>query len=241
MAAARRPRDPWQNAPTSELGDQVLPRWFVLLAIVMVIAAVVVLVIAFTRVGGGGYEQVAARRPPPGNGLTSQAQLRPEDRGVGLRHAGASCAPGLRVRGTATEIETLRSALAVLCQTELPESVRTGLGRLSERNARYAFGVLEPARVDVTRVLASTSPLIVVNSSLADASPSEFAPLFAYDAALAGRDPAAAAAVLRARRAEAAVCDRLLPAGETTLACADAEALTSLADPLGELRRAGFR
>lgn len=238
MASA--PRDPWRNAPTSELGDQVLPRWFVLLALVMVAAAVVVVVLAFARAGSGRYELVAARRPPPGRGLTSAARLQPEDRDVGLVPAQVSCAPGARLRGTSAEVATLRAALAALCAGELPESVRRGLRRLSEAGARYAFGALDPARVDVTRLRAPPSPLTVLNADLADAPPEELAPLLAYDAALVGRDPAAASAVLRARRAEAAVCRRLLPTSEITLSCADARALTGLDDPLEELRRAGF-
>lgn len=241
MTRARPPRDPWQHAPTSELGDQVLPRWFVLLALIMVIAAVIVIVVTFRQVSGGGYEPVAARRPPPGRGLTSEARLTPEQRDVAVRDAGVACAEGVLLRGRPVEIETLRSALAELCEAPLPPLVRSGLRRLGERNARYAFAELQPERVDVTRVRSSASPLTVLNASLADQPPAELAPLLAYDAALVGRDPATARAVLDAREAEAVVCDALLSEGEATLACADARALTTLDASLEELRAAGFR
>src|SRR5918998_4039382 len=63
-------KDPWRKTPTSELADQVLPRWFVLTAIAMIVVAIAVLVGAFV-VFGPDRVGVAARRPPPAGGLTS--------------------------------------------------------------------------------------------------------------------------------------------------------------------------
>ena len=63
-------RHPWANAPTSELGDQVLPRWFVLTAIAAALAATAVAVVAFASIGRDDLP-AAQRRPPPDANFTT--------------------------------------------------------------------------------------------------------------------------------------------------------------------------
>ncbi|MDP8977393.1 MAG: hypothetical protein M3N17_02225, partial [Actinomycetota bacterium] len=64
------PRDPWRRAPVGELQEQLLPRWFVLTALVMVPVAAALAVAALVS-SGPDRLPVAARRPPPSDGLTS--------------------------------------------------------------------------------------------------------------------------------------------------------------------------
>ncbi|PSO52543.1 MAG: hypothetical protein BRC31_04570 [Actinobacteria bacterium QS_5_72_10] len=61
----RRVRDPYAESPVDELSEPVLPRWFVLLAVVTVPAAIAVFALAFPVLGGDDAVPPAQRRPPP--------------------------------------------------------------------------------------------------------------------------------------------------------------------------------
>jgi hypothetical protein len=229
------PRDPWRDAPTSELQDQVLPRWFVLTGLVMVPVAIAALVAAFV-LGGPDEVPVAARRPPPGGGYTNA---------VGdLRTGGSEPAPldevpcppleGIRVAGTQVDRAALAEGLGVLCEDPPP-----GLGEFAAGGGVVRFAQFERTGVDSTAALDGS--LILLNNRFSVTEPTWIAPLVVHDLAVLAGDPAAAETALAARQAEARACDALLDEPARSRACADAAALLALDDPLAALRAAGYR
>jgi len=234
-------RDPWATAPTSELGDQLLPRWFVLAAIAAVVAAVAVAVAAFVLAGRATLP-VEARRPPPSATYTTA---------VGDVQAGASSATpydapcptldGVRLAGSEGDRAQLRRGLAALCNTPLPGDARADLRAFAEAGGTVRFATFEVTGVDSTATRGDDAPEVLINTRFQRTDASWIAPLVVHDATLRRRDPATAEAALAARRAEAAVCDRLTGADTDSRACADAAAVTALDDPLVALRGAGFR
>lgn len=232
-------RDPWANAPTSELGDQVLPRWFVLTALVAVVAAAVVAAAAFilpTRT----TVPVEARRPPPSGDYTTA---------VGAVEVGTSepvvydapCAllDGVRIAGSEADQAILRRGLASLCNTSLPGAPRAAVRAFARDGGTVRFATFEATGVDSTAM--RDQPVILINTRFQRTQASWIAPLVVHDAVLRSGDPRAAQAALSARRAEDVVCERLVGTDSDNRACADAAAVISLDDPLAALRRAGFR
>jgi hypothetical protein len=233
-------RDPWANAPTSELGDQVLPRWFVLTAIAAVLAAIAVAVVAFATIGRDDLP-AADRRPPPADGFTTAVG----DVGVGASEPvpyDAPCAPleGIRVAGTDADRAQLRRGLAAVCNTPLPNETSAAIAAFSEAGGVLRFATFEATGVDSTASLPGQPPVILINTRFQRTDASWIAPLIAHDATLRALEPGAATAALAAREAEAAVCDSLLGDDNDSRSCADAQALLALDDPLAALRDAGF-
>jgi hypothetical protein len=233
--------DPWRNAPTSELGDQVLPRWFVLTAIAAVVAAIVVGVAAFVLPRGATVPE-AARRPPPSAEWTTA---------VGAIEAGGSpsdpydppCAllDGVRLGGSAGDQAQLRRGLAALCNTSLPAAARAGLQGFADAGGTVRFATFEATGVDSTASRGADNPTILINTRFQRTDARWIAPLIAHDVVARDRNPATAETALTARRAELAVCVALLDEQAFSRACADADAVVSADDPLGALRDAGYR
>lgn len=233
--------DPWRHAPTSELGDQVLPRWFVLTAIGAVVTAVIVGVAALV-LPGRREVPVAARRPPPSSAYTTA---------VGAVEAGASPpaasdAPcrlldGIRLAGTAADRERLRAGLAGLCDADLPDAVTADLRAFSRARGVVRFATFDATGVDSTASRRPAGPTILINTRFQRTNPRWIAPLVAHDVTLRGGDPATAESALQARRVEALVCERVLGPGNDSRGCADAAALTALDEPLAALRDVGFQ
>ena len=234
-------RDPWAHAPTSELGDQVLPRWFVLTAIAAVVAAIVVAVAAFVAAGPATVP-VEARRPRPSATYTT-AVGDVEWGGSTAMPYDAPCPTldGVRVAGAEADRAQLRRGLAVLCNATLPDDTLADVRTFAEAGGTVRFATFEATGVDSTATRREDPPEILVNTRFQRTDASWIAPLIVHDATLLPRDPATAEAALAARRAEATVCERLLGAGTDSRACADAAAITALDDPLSALREAGFR
>ena len=234
-------RDPWATAPTSELGDQVLPRWFVLTAIAAVVAAIAVAVAAFLLPRRATLP-VEARRPPPSPTYTTavgDVQVGGSD--ATAHDAACPLLDGVRIAGAEGERGQLRRGLAALCNTRLPERVRADVRAFAEAGGTVRFATFEATGVDSTATRGDDPPEILINTRFQRTDASWIAPLIVHDATLRRREPATAAAALAARRAEALTCERLLGADTDSRGCADADAVTALDDPLAALRAAGFR
>ena len=237
-ASSNGSRDPWRDAPTSELGDQVLPRWFVLTAIACVIVAIVVLVAAFVLPSRAPVP-VAARRPPAsqafttavGEVLTGPSQPQAYD-------APCETVQGIRVAGMEADRARLRRGVAALCNIALPDDAAAALRRFAEQQGIVRFATFEATGVDSTASRVAP-PTILLNARFARTNPLWLTPLLVHDAVALRGDPSTADTALVARRAEAAVCDRLGDA-EPSRGCADAAAVLALDDPIAALRDAGF-
>lgn len=240
-APARHPKDPWRKTPTSELADQVLPRWFVLTALAMIPIAIAAVIAAFV-VFGPDRVPVAARRPPPAGGLTT---------GVGEVRVGSTApAPvggmcptldGVRVAGAVADQRALITGLNALCSVRLDVEVAARLREFARSGGVVRFAQFQATGVDSAADLGSDPPRILVNAKFARTDPSWIAPLLAHDTTFLGIDPATAEGALAARRAEAQVCAELARSRRPSRGCEDADALLALPRPLAALRSAGFR
>ena len=239
-AASSGSRDPWRHAPTGELGDQVLPRWFVLTAIATVVVAVIVLVTAFA-LPRGERVPVEARRPPASDMYTTAVG----EVQTGVAPPQAYDAPcdllqGLRVAGTEADRGHLRRGLAGLCNIALPADVADDVRRLAAQGGTVRFATFEATGVDSTASREAPAT-VFVNARFQRTDPLWIAPLVVHDAVLRRADRVSTAdGALAARRAELQTCDRLLGQAERSRACADAAALLDLEDPRAALREVGF-
>jgi hypothetical protein len=234
-------KDPWRKTPTSELADQVLPRWFVLTAIAMIVVAIAVLVGAFV-VFGPDRVGVAARRPPPAGGLTS---------GVGDLRVGSSepvpvsgmcpTLDGVRVAGAVADQRALITALNALCGVRLNVDVATRLREFAQAGGVIRFAQFQATGVDSTADLANRPPRIYVNAKFARTNPTWIAPLIAHDVTFLDLDPTTAEGALAARKVEANMCTALFRERRPSRGCEDAQSLLVQPDPLAALREAGFR
>lgn len=229
---ARRALDPWRDAPTDELGDQVLPRWFALLAVVMVLLAVGVLVGAFVAFGSDDIPPTA-RRPPPAGGYTHDVGgVRVGDREpVTLDPAPCTQLEGIRIAASGADRAALVAGLSALCELD------RGIAGFAEDGGVVRFAQFADTRVDS----AARPGLILLNNRFAVTEPAWIAPLVVHDLATLDGDPASAETALAARQAEAAACDALLATDDRSRACDDAAAVVALDDPLAVLRAAGYR
>jgi hypothetical protein len=232
-------RDPWSDAPTGELGDQLLPRWFVLTALTLVAIAVIVLVAALLLPERDPVP-VEARRPPPSLMYTTAAGE--VQTGMSAPQAyDAPCAllQGVRIAGTAADRARLRQGLAGLCNITLPDDVVADMRAFAEQGGVVRFATFAATGVDST---ASRRPpaTVFVNTRFQRTDPLWIAPLIVHDATLRGPGRATAEGALTARRAELAVCDRLLGSRARSRGCADAAAIVALDDPVAALRAVGF-
>ena len=241
MRRTPHPRDPWRRAPVGELGEQLLPRWFVLLCVVLLPIAIAAAVAAFI-VFGPQEVPVAARRPPPAQGLTSD---------VGEYIVGSTepveyddacqMLDGVAISGSETDREPLRLGLSALCNTSLPDKLSQQIGRFAQAGGVVRFAQFQLTGVDSTALLGEQPPTILINARFQRTDPLWISPLVAHDAVFMTADPATAAGALETREAEDVVCDRILGGRRESRGCADAEALLALPDPEAALREAGFR
>ena len=235
-------KDPWQDAPVEELQDQVLPRWFVLLAIAAVVVAVGTLIAAFGSIGRS-ETPVAERRPPPADAAASAGGLTHD---VGAFEVGGTepvaydqpcpSLEGVQVAGTAQDQATLRRGLAATCNVAEGD-VADALQDFAEASGIVRFATFTETGVDSTATVADDPPQVLVNARFSRSDPLLIAPLIAHDV-IARRDPGDAATELAARSAEADVCGQLFD--ETPRSCEDAMALVELPDPVSALRAAGY-
>jgi hypothetical protein len=231
--------NPWSAAPTSELGDQVLPRWFVLTAIALVVVAVVVLITALVLPHRDAIP-VEARRPPPSAmyttavGEVQTGTSQPQD-------YDAPCAllEGIRVAGTPTDQAALRRGLAGLCNVTLSGNTAVDVRAFAEQGGIVRFATFEATGVDSTGSREAPAT-IYVNARFQRTDPLWIAPLIVHDATLRPPGRASAEGALMARRAELVACDRLLGTRPRSRGCTDAAVIVGLDDPLASLRAVGF-
>lgn len=235
----RPPQDPWRNAPTSELQDQILPRWFVLTALISIAAAIIVAVAAFL-VARSSEVPVTERRPPPAAEYTT---------GVGDVILGDSdpqpvdppCpeVAGIRIAGEEADRMSLTRGLAALCDSDLEPEVQSLVEDFAAAEGIIRFASFSETGVDSTAAL--DEPLILLNVRFTATDPAWIAPLIVHDLVARDGDPALATAAFAARTAEAEVCSQLFDDARPSRGCQDAQAITDLDDPLGALRDAGYR
>lgn len=237
------PRDPWAKAPVGELGDQLLPRWFILLVVALVPVALGVFVVAFFVLAPDPEATpAAARRPPPADGFT-HAIGRFE---VGPAEPVAYDAPcaeldGVHIAGAEFDRDLLRRALAGVCST-LPADAVDAVEAFAAAGGVVRFAAFEATGVDSAVELDVEPPRLLVNARFVQAERARWiAPLVVHDAVMWAGQPETAETALAAREAEAAVCRTLLGGEERSRGCDDAEAVVSLDDPLAALRAAGYR
>jgi hypothetical protein len=233
-------KDPWAHAPTEELEDQVLPRWFVLLAIAAVPAAIVTLVVAFVSFGPDEIP-VAERRPPPAEPAAPQlthdvgALELGEAEPVAYEEA-CPLLSGVRVAGTEADRTRLRRGLAALCNVAEAD-VADALASFAEQGGVVRFAAFEQTGIASVATVGAQPPEIYVNARYSRGDALQVAPLVAHDV-IARLDPGEADAELAARIAEADVCTRLF--NEPPPSCTDATQLTTLPNALTALRAAGY-
>jgi hypothetical protein len=233
-------RDPWRRVPVGELQEQLLPRWFVVSALVLAVAAVAVAAAAFVVVGPGEVP-VAARRPPPAQGLTNAVgQFRVGESDPIPYDAACPLLDGVQVAGNEVDRLVLRRGLAGLCNTVVDDVTERALRRFAAAGGVVRFAQFEATGVDSTGDMSARPPRILVNARFALTDPLWIAPLMAHDAILLDAEALTAEAALRARRVEADVCRRLLAGRRESRGCADAAQLLALPDPESALREAGY-
>lgn len=241
MPPPTNPRDPWRKTPVGELGDQLLPRWFVLLCVALIPVALVAGVAAFV-VFGRDEVPVAARRPPPAQGLTNDVGDYVTGTSAPVRYTDACpMLDGVHIAGTPADQQALRLGLAALCNTSLPPAIEDRVARFAGDNGVVRFAQFQSTGVDSTAAPRDDPPVILLNAKLQRTDPLWIAPLIAHDTTFTTVDPATAAGALEARRAEDLVCDRILSGRRESRGCNDAETLLGLRDPEAALRDAGFR
>lgn len=233
--------DPWRNAPTEELQDQVLPRWFVLLAIVAVLAAAVTLAVAFGAFGPGEVP-VAERRPPPAGGLTHDVGAYEVGTAEPVAYDG-SCPllTGVQVAGTPTDRAALRRGLAAACNVAEGDAA-AALEAFARAGGVVRFAAFGATGVDSAATTTGSPdarpPQILVNARFSRSAPLLIAPLLLHDA-IARTDPGSARTELSARITEADACARLFD--DPPRSCGDAISLATSPDALAALRAVGYR
>jgi hypothetical protein len=241
VAREREGRDPWARSPVGELSEPLLPRWFVLTAIVMVPVAVAAVAGAFL-VYRSGETGVAERRPPPAGDLTAAVG----DLAVGEAEpvdldAACPAVEGFQVAGAARDLEVLTIGINALCAADLDGDTAERVERLADNATVVRFAVFEATGVDVATDTGAVPRTILVNARFTQTDPGWIAPLVALEATFVDEDPAAAEGALAARRAEAGVCADLFTDTRPSRACEDAAALIDLPDPAAALREVGYR
>lgn len=234
--------DPWARAPSGELADPLLPRWFVVTALATIPAAIAAIIAAFV-VFSQAEVGVAERRPPP-----SEAGLTAGTGEVATGHAepvaltpDCPLVAGLRIAGADADRETLTKGLNALCDAGLDPRTADHVGRLADAGAVVRFAVFERTGVDSAAELDAQPKRLLLNARFSRTKPRWIAPLVALEATFLDADPTTAEGVLRARRAESRVCRSLFDDARPSRACKDARALLSMENPRAALRAAGYR
>lgn len=233
------PRDPWQDAPVGELGDQLLPRWFVILAVVMAPVAIAALVAAFL-VYDAPDVPVAERRPPPAAGLTHAVGELAVGPSAPVPHdPGCELLEGVRIAGEERDRAMLSAGLDALCAADLDEVTAGRIAAFAQDGGVVRFAVFEATGVDSAADVDGGR--ILVNAKFSQTMAAWIAPLVAHDVTLVELGAQDAAAALQARRVEHAVCADLFADVRPSRACDDAAKLLALDDPLAALQAAGYR
>jgi hypothetical protein len=233
-------RNPWRRAPVGELQEQLLPRWFVLLALAMIPVAAVVVVAAFI-LGGAREVPVVERRPPPAAGLThAVGQLQVGEAAPEPYAEACPLLQGVQVAGTDADRALLRRGLAGVCNTTLDEATAAHLRAFAGAGGVVRFALFEATGVD-SAARGGNPPAILVNAKFTQTDPLWISPLVVHDATMLGLDATLATSAVAAREAELRVCERLLSGRRASRGCADAASLLALPHPLAALRDAGYR
>ncbi|HVM00253.1 MAG TPA: hypothetical protein VM324_13255 [Egibacteraceae bacterium] len=235
------PRDPWQNAPVGELQEQLLPRWFVVLALLSVPVAIAVFVAAFAMMRSADEVPVAERRPPPAGGLTHAVGEFAVGDAAPVHYDAGGCAmlEGIRIAGEQADLAVLSAGLDALCGADLEPATAERVRAFAAAGGVVRFAVFEATGVDSAAAL--DGPRILVNAKFTQTNPGWIAPLVAHDATLLALEPGRAEAAVVARRAEQEVCTALFTDLLPSRACDDADALLAVDDPVAALRAAGYR
>lgn len=232
--------DVYAEARTGELGDPLLPRWFVLLAVVSVPVAIGVAVAAFAVFAPGAVD-VVERRPPPGAGLTTAVgDLVVGDRTPVPVEGLCPLLDGVQAAGTDADRAAFERAATALCDVAHDEDAARRLQAFARAGGVLRFAQFAATGVDSTADLAASPPAIYVNARFARTDPRAIAPLVVHDTTFLEEDPALAPSALAARTAEAEVCDDLFGDGRAPRGCDDARGVLELDDPISALRAAGF-
>lgn len=233
------PSDPWRNAPVGELQEQLLPRWFVLLAVVMVPLAIVAFLAAFL-VFGSDEVPVAERRPPPAAGLThAVGEFAVGDSDPVAHDPGCPLLDGVRIAGAEADLAVLAQGLDALCDADLAGATAERVAAFTAGGGVVRFAVFEATGVDSTADLDGER--ILLNAKFTQTQPAWIAPLVAHDVTLLDLGPGEAEAALAARAVEDAVCRELFTVVRPSRACDDAAELLAADDPLADLQAAGYR
>jgi hypothetical protein len=231
--------DPWRDAPTSELGDQVLPRWFVLTAIAAIVAAVIVVVAALGSPGRDPIP-VEARRPPASATYTTAVGEVQTGALEPVRYdAPCRLLQGIRIAGSPADHRHLRQGLNGLCNTTLPEAVADDVRAFAQQGGIVRFATFQATGVDST-ASRGTPATVFINARFQRTDALWIAPLVVHDAVSLSRGRVTAEDALAARQAELVTCDRLLGTRARSRGCADAQAIVEMDDPLAALRAVGF-
>lgn len=239
----RRPGDPYATAPTGELSEPLLPRWFVLLAVVLVPVALAVFLITFPLTGGGDAVPVAERRPPPGgDGLSHEVgEVRLGDSAPQRAEPACSAAQGFSVAGTERDRERLETALDALCDIGTPAEAGPAIAALRDAEAVVRFAAFERTGVDSVLDTDADPPVVLVNARFTQVDePRWVTPLIVHEAVVFADEAGAVDAALAARRAELAACEALFDPDDFSRGCDTAAELLALGDPAGALREAGY-
>lgn len=240
----RSSRDPYATAPTGELSEPLLPRWFVVLAVALVPVALGVFLVAFPFLGGDEEVPLAERRPPPpsdaafshdvGEVAFGSAEPQPAE-------AGCPLVAGFAVAGTEQDRQRLRTALGAVCEVEMPAEARQAVAALADAEAVARFAVFERTGVDSTLDLRADRPRVLINARFTQVEqPRWIAPLLVHDAVVFQGEPGTATTAVAARRAELAVCEALFASDDFSRGCGTAAELMALDDPAAALREAGY-
>lgn len=241
--AQRASHDPYATAPTGELSEPLLPRWFVVLAVALVPVAVVVLLVAFPFLGSDELSAAEVRPPPRADGAFSH-----DIGGVTLgsaepRPADAECpaVSGFAVAGTESDRQRLHTGLNALCGTGVPADAAAALAALRDAGAVVRFAVFERTEVNSVVEVRADPPRLLINARFTGVpQPRWVTPLIVHEAVMFDGDPATAATAVAARRAELAVCEALFDPGGFSSGCETASELLALDDPAAALRDAGY-
>lgn len=179
---------------------------------------------------------VAERRPADGVGELVTGEGEP----VGYERA-CPTLEGVHTAGGPADQQSLRAALAALCNVELPPDVTERLRRFAAAQGVVRFGLFERSGVDVTSDLEASPPVIYPNVRFTQTDPLWIGPLVVYETTFLDAERRSAEGVVSARAAEWRACELLLGGRAAPQGCRDAEVLLDLPDPLAALRAAGYR
>lgn len=231
--------------PVLPSGEPVLHRWFAIAMVVLVPLGVAVVVWALVVSGAREVLPAAARRPPGTAEVTHERgdAVLNRDR---TTEPGPDCAGDVEVIGDPGARAALIRALRATCLLlERPgfDLVRTGLERWAAQRGLLRVAVFELTGVDSSSRLEDGRIVIELNARFQFTDATRAAPAIVHElvhiaSGMPGRR-VTADAELEALRAQDAACRLLVPRDPPRL-CADAAEVLAAADPLRELRAAGY-